>query len=158
MTLALFVMVYYAVEKRRRAPNGGFEKFWYSHHLFIVFFAGWQLHGMFCMIKPDRPPFCSFNSIGVFWKYWLVGGVIFIWERVLREVRSRHKTFVSKVIQHPSNVCEVQIKKEKTVTRAGQYIFLNVRISPSSLRLIKSLIEISYSAQRSLTFNGIPSL
>lgn len=40
-------------------------------------------------------------------------------------MRSRHKTYVSKVIQHPSRVCEVQIKKEKTVTRAGQYIFLN---------------------------------
>jgi hypothetical protein len=22
---------------------------------------------MFCMIKPDRPPYCSWNTIGVFW-------------------------------------------------------------------------------------------
>jgi len=58
-------------------------------------------------------------------RYWLVGGVIWIWERVLREVRSRHRTYISKVIQHPSNVIEIQIKKEKTVTRAGQYIFLS---------------------------------
>ncbi|EGG06344.1 uncharacterized protein MELLADRAFT_43541 [Melampsora larici-populina 98AG31] len=122
MTIALGIMVWYAREAPRRAR---FERFWYSHHLFIVFFVGWQLHGMFCMIQPDRPPYCSFNQIGVFWKYWLAGGVIFLWERVLREVRSRHKTYVSKVIQHPSRVCEVQIKKEKTVTRAGQYIFLN---------------------------------
>lgn len=49
-----------------------------------------------------------------------------IWERILREVRSRHRTYVSKVILHPSNVCEIQIKKEKTTTRAGQYIFLCV--------------------------------
>jgi NADPH oxidase len=39
-------------------------------------------------------------------------------------VRGRHKTYVSKVIHHPSNVCEIQIKKEHTTTRAGQYIFL----------------------------------
>lgn len=40
-------------------------------------------------------------------------------------MRSRHRTYVSKVIQHPSKVMEVQIKKEKTTTRAGQYIFLS---------------------------------
>jgi len=121
MTASLFIMVYYAIEKRRRAH---FEWFWYSHHLFIVFFICWQLHGMFCMIKPDRPPYCSFNNIGVFWRYWLVGGVIWIFERILREVRSRHRTHIHKVVQHPSNVMELQIKKDKTTTRAGQYIFL----------------------------------
>lgn len=54
MWIALGVMVYYAMEKRRRTPNGGFEKFWYTHHLFIPFFILWQLHGMFCMIRADR--------------------------------------------------------------------------------------------------------
>ncbi|KAI0718662.1 NADPH oxidase [Fomitopsis betulina] len=122
MTAALVVMAWYAREKPRRA---NFERFWYSHHLFLVFFLNWQLHGMFCMIQPDRAPFCSWNTIGVFWRYWLVGGCIFTFERILREVRSRHRTYISKVIQHPSNVIELQIKKEKTVTRAGQYIFLN---------------------------------
>jgi len=142
MTVALAIMVFFAIEKRRRA---NFEHFWYSHHLFIIFFICWQLHGMFCMIKPDRPPFCSWNSIGVFWvrglhfvpalswnltvffvwqRYWLVGGVIWISERVLREIRSRHRTYISKVIQHPSNVMEIQIKKDKTTARSGQYIFL----------------------------------
>ncbi|KAF7335791.1 Superoxide-generating NADPH oxidase heavy chain subunit A [Mycena venus] len=43
----------------------------------------------------------------------------------LREVRSRHITYISKIIQHPSNVIELQIKKEKTTVRAGQYIFIN---------------------------------
>jgi NADPH oxidase len=124
MTAALGIMVWFAVEKKRRRPNGGFEKFWYTHHLFIVFFICWQLHGMFCMIKPDNGV-CSFNIIGVFWRYWLPGGIVFIIERILREVRSRHYTYISKVIQHPSKVMEVQIKKEKTKTQAGQYIFLS---------------------------------
>ncbi|KAL7414878.1 NADPH oxidase B [Mrakia frigida] len=124
MSVALGIMVWFAMEKRRKAP-GKFERFWYTHHLFIVFFACWQLHGMFCMIKPDRPPYCSFMTIGVFWKFWLPGGALFIFERILREVRGRHRTYVSKVILHPSNVCEVQIKKEHTHARAGQYIFIN---------------------------------
>ncbi|KAG6898083.1 hypothetical protein C0992_006003 [Termitomyces sp. T32_za158] len=122
MTACLATMVFFAMEKRRRAH---FERFWYSHHLFIPFFVCWQLHGMFCMIKPDRPPFCSPNTIGVFWRYWLIGGIIYVAERILREIRSRHRTYISKVIQHPSNVMELQIKKEKTTTRAGQYIFLS---------------------------------
>lgn len=51
--------------------------------------------------------------------------MIWIFERILREVRSRHRTYISKVIQHPSKVMELQIKKEKTTARAGQYIFLS---------------------------------
>ncbi|KAF7303641.1 FAD-binding FR-type domain-containing protein [Mycena indigotica] len=125
MLICLGVMVYFSTEKRRTRKNGGFERFWYTHHLFVPFFILWQFHGMFCMIKPDRPPFCSWNTIGVFWRYWIVGGLIWISERILREVRSRHVTYISKVIQHPSDVMELQIKKEKTTTRAGQYIFIN---------------------------------
>ncbi|KAF7329732.1 FAD-binding FR-type domain-containing protein [Mycena kentingensis (nom. inval.)] len=142
MLILLIIMVFFAAEKRRTRKNGGFETFWYSHHLFIPFFVLWQLHGMFCMIKPDRPPYCSYNTVGVFWRYWIVGGVIWISERILREVRSRHITYISKVIQHPAEVMELQIKKvgslenqllnktsdvsqEKTTTRAGQYIFIN---------------------------------
>ncbi|KAG0145445.1 hypothetical protein CROQUDRAFT_93806 [Cronartium quercuum f. sp. fusiforme G11] len=122
MTISLGTIVWYARDKPRRA---NYERFWYSHHLFVVLFVGWQMHGMYCMIQPDRPPYCSYSQIGVFWKYWLAGGLLFLYERILREVRSRHKTYISKVIQHPSRVCEVQIKKEKTATRAGQYIFIN---------------------------------
>ncbi|KAF7313920.1 NAD(P)H oxidase isoform 2 [Mycena chlorophos] len=47
MLIILCIMVYYAIEKRRRMKNGGFEKFWYSHHLFNPFFILWQFHGMF---------------------------------------------------------------------------------------------------------------
>ncbi|KAF1839701.1 hypothetical protein BDW02DRAFT_6609 [Decorospora gaudefroyi] len=119
MLIALMAIALTAAEKARRA---NFERFWYTHHLFIVFFLFWSIHGAFCMIKPDFAPFC--DGIGVFWEYWMYGGFAYLAERVSREIRGRHKTYISKVIQHPSNVCEVQIKKENTKTRAGQYIFL----------------------------------
>ncbi|MCJ1362841.1 hypothetical protein MMC16_001947 [Acarospora aff. strigata] len=112
-------MVATSIEKPRRA---NFERFWTIHHLFIVFFLFWSVHGAFCMIKPDVAPFCT--GTGAFWQYWMFGGVVYLVERVSREVRGIHKTFISKVIQHPSNVVEIQIKKEHTKTRAGQYIFL----------------------------------
>jgi NADPH oxidase len=46
MWASLGTMVWYAREEKRRK---NFERFWYTHHLFIVFFINWQLHGMFCM-------------------------------------------------------------------------------------------------------------
>ncbi|SCV72536.1 BQ2448_4073 [Microbotryum intermedium] len=143
MLLALGIMVWFALESKRRqhferyalAKPGkchemlritGFDnRFWYSHHLMIVLFVNWQAHGMFCLIKPDRPPYCSPSQIGVFWKYWLVGGIIYLGERTLREIRARRRTYISKVILHPSDVYEIQIKMEKMRTKPGQYIFLN---------------------------------
>ncbi|EON66980.1 NADPH oxidase [Coniosporium apollinis CBS 100218] len=119
MLIILMAIVATAIEKPRRA---NFERFWYTHHLFTLFFIFWSMHGAFCMIKPDFEPYCA--GTGVFWQYWLLGGFAYLGERIAREVRGKHKTFVSKVIQHPSNVVEIQIKKENTKTRAGQYIFL----------------------------------
>ncbi|KAI1768503.1 ferric reductase NAD binding domain-containing protein [Hypoxylon sp. FL1150] len=123
MLIALTGMVVTSYEKPRRA---NYERFWYTHHMFIVFFVFWSFHGAFCMIQPDFAPFCvsiGTSAIGVFWQYWMVGGFTYLAERIARELRGRHKTYISKVIQHPSNVCEIQIKKENTKTRAGQYIF-----------------------------------
>lgn len=43
MTTVLGIMAWFAAEKRKKVH---FERFWYSHHLFIVFFISWQLHGV----------------------------------------------------------------------------------------------------------------
>ncbi|EFX01095.1 NADPH oxidase [Grosmannia clavigera kw1407] len=124
MLIALMGMVLTSVEKPRRA---NYERFWYTHHMFVVFFFFWAIHGAFCMIQPDFAPFCisiGTQAVGVFWQFWMYGGFVYLAERVAREMRGRHNTYISKVVQHPSNVCEIQIKKENTKTRAGQYIFL----------------------------------
>ena len=116
--IMLTVLMLIAVASIQKYKSKNFERFWYTHHLFVLFFIFWSVHGAFCMIKPDFAPFCA--GTGVFWEYWMYGGFIYLLERVLREWRGRHKTYISKVIQHPSNVCELQIKKENTRTRAGQ--------------------------------------
>nr|CAG8434164.1 9150_t:CDS:2 [Entrophospora candida] len=119
MLISLLIMVYTAMDKQR---HRNFNMFWYLHHLFIPFFGAWAFHGSFCMIKPDRPPFC--DEIASFWKYWIASGTIYIGERILREIRARQNTYISKVVMHPSKVVEIQIKKKSIVTKAGQYIFL----------------------------------
>ncbi|POY69925.1 hypothetical protein BMF94_7057 [Rhodotorula taiwanensis] len=123
MIAILALMAFFAAEKRRRAH---FERFQYSHLLFLPFFGLWQLHGMFCMIRPNTAPFCSWKQVGVFWFYWALGGCLYFVERMLREIRSRHRTYISKVVHHPNQVVEVQIKKERMRrARAGQYIMIN---------------------------------
>ena len=62
--LSSVASVFFSRDKLRKVH---LERFCYSRDLFILLFINWQLHGMFCKIKPDRPPFCSFNTIGVFW-------------------------------------------------------------------------------------------
>ncbi|KAI8852816.1 ferric reductase NAD binding domain-containing protein [Chytridium lagenaria] len=121
ITVAFFLMVTSAVEAVRRKH---FEIFWFTHHLFIVFFGGLLMHGAFVSSRLTLalgthavvvPPSGSFG---------LRLPPCYLLERVLREVRGRRKTYISKVVQHPSNVVEVQIKKPSCKTKAGQYIFL----------------------------------
>merc|ERR1719499_2494301 len=57
---------------------GKFELFWYNHHLFILFFFFTLIHGE-GMWNPN------------FWKYFLVPGVLYAIERVIRRVHSRQK-------------------------------------------------------------------
>ncbi|CAG8437210.1 9363_t:CDS:2 [Funneliformis caledonium] len=120
MLIALLIMVATATEKARRSH---FNRFWYLHHLFIPFFGAWAFHGAFCMIKFDREPKCG-ETTAVFWRYWIASGVIYTSERVLREIRARQTSYISKVVMHPSRVVEIQIKKPAMTTKAGQYIFL----------------------------------
>jgi len=125
MLTALMLIASTSVQK---VKGKNFERFWYTHHLFIVFFVFWSVHGAFCMIKTDAAPFCA--GTGVFWEYWMYSGFVYLLERVAREIRGRHKTFVSKVIQHPSNVVEIQMKKEHTKTRAGQVCAASMNLIP----------------------------
>jgi len=119
MIVVLILMVATALDKPK---SKNFERFWYTHHLFLFFFGCWTIHGAYCMVRPNAAPFC--NNIAVFWKYWTWSGFCYASERIFREIRARHKTYISKVVLHPSKVVEVQIKKEHCSPKAGQYIFL----------------------------------
>ena len=121
MLFCLLAMTITAIDRARKA---NFERFWYTHHLCTVFFAFWSVHGAFCVLKRDIPTECA--STGNFYRWWVLGAFIYLLERIAREVRGTHTTYISKVIQHPSDVVEIQMFKEKTKVKAGQYIFINV--------------------------------
>ncbi|KAJ3291239.1 hypothetical protein HK104_006227 [Borealophlyctis nickersoniae] len=127
ITVSFFLMVTSAQNSVRRK---NFELFWFTHHLFIVFFGGLLMHGAFCFIKRDLPDgVTDFNKAqcnggAQFWRWWVGSGVAYLLERIYREIRGNRKTYISKVVQHPSKVVEVQIKKPSCKTKAGQYIFV----------------------------------
>ena len=89
-----------------------------TYHVYILVFILWSIH---CVLAiPMAEERTSWKGLACFWHYWLFGGLAYLIERVLREVRGRYKVHISKVIQHPSNVVELQMKQKKLVCRVGQ--------------------------------------
>ncbi|KAI0242539.1 hypothetical protein L0F63_001182 [Massospora cicadina] len=118
MFAALIAIACTSLNRIRRA---NFELFWYVHHLFAAYFLLYSVHGGFCLIKRDHPPYCAGAS---FWKYWTLSGVLYLYERIMREWRGAQRTTITRVVLHPSHVVEVQFKKAGFKMQAGQYIFL----------------------------------
>ena len=119
ISVSFFLMVTSAMEAVRRKY---FEMFWITHHLFIVFFGGLLLHGSYCFIKADTGDPCRGGP--QFWKWWIASGVAYLIERLYREYRGRLPTKISKVVQHPSKVVELQFKKDTFTAQAGMSLFL----------------------------------
>ncbi|KAI8322405.1 NADPH oxidase B [Martensiomyces pterosporus] len=124
MMICILAMGITGYEKVRRKH---FNLFWNVHHLFVVYFACFSIHGVFCLLKPNEPPYCT--SGGSFWKYWIASGVVYLFERLSREFRANRRSSemkVQKVILHPGKVIEVQFRKPRGFKGlAGQYAFLN---------------------------------
>ncbi|KAJ1918286.1 hypothetical protein H4219_002683 [Mycoemilia scoparia] len=123
MLLVLIIMGLTSLGWIRR-PH--FNLFWYTHHLMFIFFGLFSVHGAFCLLKPDRPPYCSKDA--AFWKYWIAGGVIYLCERLARELRNitGKQSEILRVVLHPGHVVEVVIRKHTRLeAKAGQYIFIN---------------------------------
>ncbi|XP_061215705.1 NADPH oxidase 1 [Neopsephotus bourkii] len=150
ITLALILMVTSSTEFIRR---NYFEVFWYTHHLFIIYFAGLVIHGIAGLvrgqteesIKEVHPHHCAqylthkdkhcnhdcckdpeFGSIPAeSWKWVLAPVLLYIFERILRVWRAQQKVVVTKVVMHPARVLELQMQKKGFRMEVGQYIFVN---------------------------------
>lgn len=107
-----------------RVRHACFELFWYTHHLYPLFFVLLLSHGNFCWMKRDTEPYCA--NAAQSWAYVLPGCVLFVVERFLREYRARRETYISKVIAHPSKVIEIQLIKPSLASsvKPGQYVFV----------------------------------
>ncbi|KYO38164.1 NADPH oxidase 1 isoform X1 [Alligator mississippiensis] len=150
ITVALILMVTSSMEFIRRSY---FEVFWYTHHLFIIYFAGLVIHGIAGLVrgqteeslKKYSPQRCAqylvyrdgrsthhhckepeFGGIPTeSWKWVLAPILLYVFERILRFWRSRQRVVITKVVTHPSKVLELQMHKKGFNMEVGQYIFIN---------------------------------
>nr|XP_010974076.2 NADPH oxidase 1 [Camelus dromedarius] len=148
ITIALILMVTSAIEFIRRSY---FEVFWYTHHLFVIYFIGLAIHGIGGIVRgqteesmgeshPDncseffkkwddpefhckRPQFEGLPAES--WKWILAPSILYLFERILRFYRSQQKVVITKVVMHPSKVVELQMNKCGFSMEVGQYIFVN---------------------------------
>ncbi|XP_059715534.1 NADPH oxidase 1 isoform X5 [Haemorhous mexicanus] len=150
ITLALILMVTSSTEFIRR---NYFELFWYTHHLFLIYFAGLVIHGIAGLVRGQteqsmaevHPYHCAeyltqreqncthrcckdpeFGSIPAeSWKWVLAPIILYVFERILRVWRAQQKVVVKKVVMHPARVLELQMQKKGFCMEVGQYIFVN---------------------------------
>lgn len=99
-----------------------FELFWYTHHLALPFMLAFCLHAVGCFVQRGDKTCKPYKS----WTVAIIGLGIYVLERILREVRSRQLTYISKVVRHPSDVVEIQIHKNSMTYLPGQYMFICV--------------------------------
>ncbi|KAJ8281706.1 hypothetical protein COCON_G00042250 [Conger conger] len=147
ITLALILIITSSMEVIRRSY---FEVFWYTHHLFIIFFAGLVIHGAGRIVRsqtttnpPHNHTFCKNRPqdwgkikecpipqfAGGFpqtWM-WVIGPMIlYLCERVLRFIRYMQTVRYRKIVIRPSKVLELQLVKAGFKMEVGQYVFINV--------------------------------
>ena len=108
--MTMVIMYSAAMSKVRKQC---FELFWFSHHLFVVFFGILLIHGTPSSLQPNQ-----------FWAWFILPGFAYCAERLIRVVRGDFSTEIAAIIQHPSSVIELQLRKPSTTIIAGQYIFV----------------------------------
>nr|XP_046261464.1 NADPH oxidase 1 [Scatophagus argus] len=145
ITLALILIITSSMEVIRRSY---FEVFWYTHHLFVIFFAGLVFHGAgrivrsqqntdkhnftFCKDRIDdwgRIPECPIPQFaGGFpqtWFYVIGPMVLYLIERLIRFIRYMQTVRYRRIVMRPSKVLELQLVKNGFKMEVGQYVFLN---------------------------------
>lgn len=147
MALCLLLMLTSSTEFIRRSY---FELFWYVHHLFIIFFGFMLFHGTGSQIRRQtntdahNPEFCStvkpdewtstnsrcsttpqFEGLApTSWIWIIVPIIVYVCERILRLVRYMQSVDILNIVNHPSQVIEIQMKKRDFKANVGQYIFI----------------------------------
>nr|7U8G_A Chain A, EGFP, Cytochrome b-245 heavy chain chimera [Homo sapiens] len=146
ITLCLILIITSSTKTIRRSY---FEVFWYTHHLFVIFFIGLAIHGAERIVRGQTAESLAVHNITVCeqkisewgkikecpipqfagnppmtWK-WIVGPMfLYLCERLVRFWRSQQKVVITKVVTHPFKTIELQMKKKGFKMEVGQYIFV----------------------------------
>ncbi|KAM5179539.1 NADPH oxidase 2 [Mantella aurantiaca] len=146
ITLALILIITSSTKIIRRSY---FEVFWYTHHLFIIFFIGLVIHGVGKIVRGQTPaslgnhapenctsnftewgkdPACPIPQFSgnepVTWKWVVAPMALYVIERLIRFWRSQQKVVITKVVTHPFKTIELQMKMKGFKMEVGQYVFV----------------------------------
>eukprot|EP00475_Leptophrys_vorax_P031583 TRINITY_DN4786_c0_g2_i5.p1 TRINITY_DN4786_c0_g2~~TRINITY_DN4786_c0_g2_i5.p1 ORF type:complete len:847 (+),score=162.76 TRINITY_DN4786_c0_g2_i5:4209-6749(+) len=109
----IMVLMYGAISKS--VKNGHFEIFWYSHHLFVLFFILLLLHGR--------------NGYGPhYYQYFAFPGLVYIFERIYREYSAYRPVSMISVTNMNDIVLIVEFDRSTAFPsgfKEGQYVFIN---------------------------------
>lgn len=146
ITLCLILIITSSTKTIRRSY---FEVFWYTHHLFVIFFIGLAIHGAERIVRGQTSDSLKEHNLDVCadkikewgkikecpvpkfagnppmtWK-WIVGPMfLYLCERLVQFWRSQQKVVITKVVTHPFKTIELQMKKKGFKMEVGQYIFV----------------------------------
>ncbi|KAL6278582.1 hypothetical protein ACE6H2_022183 [Prunus campanulata] len=104
----------------------GFNAFWYSHHLFVIVYILFIIHGYFLYLSKNWDKKTT-------WMYLAVPILLYACERLIRAFRSGYKTVrILKVAVYPGNVLALHMSTPQGFKyTSGQYIYVNCSaISP----------------------------
>ena len=130
----LFCMLMMFTTAHVRIRQQSYEAFWYTHHLFIPFLLSLYTHATGCFVRDTTGPYSPFagspfwdHCIGYEgWRWELIGGGLYLGERIYREWSSRRPSTIQRVIRHPYDALEIQFSKPSMKYKAGQWLLLNV--------------------------------
>ncbi|KAL8640639.1 MAG: hypothetical protein Q9228_002466 [Teloschistes exilis] len=131
MLLCMLLMFTTAHAKIRQQS---YETFWYTHHLFVPFLLALYTHATGCFVRDTKTPYSPFDGAPFWnhcigyegWRWELIGGGIYLCERVYREIQSRRPAKITKVVRHPYDAMEIQFEKPSMRYKAGQWLLINV--------------------------------
>ena len=142
MLLVMFLMYTTAHHKIRHQC---FEAFWYTHHLAFFFLLALYSHATGCFVRdtpePDYirafPFYSTKHCLGYFsWRFIIWPMVLYFGERVVREIRGRRATRLSRVLVHPSGMCLLRPPRTIEVDRRSPILSgaMELRIIKPSLK------------------------
>ncbi|XP_004011475.2 NADPH oxidase 3 [Ovis aries] len=144
ISLALILIMTSSTEFIRQVS---YELFWYTHHVFIIFFIGLAIHGAGRIVRGQTPESLLLHNITFCrdhleewqaqcpvpqfsgkepsaWKWVLGPMVLYACERIIRFWRFQQEVIITKVVSHPSGVLELCMKKRDFKMAPGQYVLI----------------------------------
>jgi len=131
----LFIMLIMYSTATQKVRHECFEAFWYTHHLAFFFMLALFTHATGCFVRDTTDPAYS-NKFPFYiaqhclsyesWRWSIWPFLLYVGERMWREIQGRKFTKVEKVLVHPSGAMEIRMTKPSFKFSPGQWVFLQV--------------------------------